>query len=58
MSLDVVITSLTNAVLHVDRWCQLNHMSINSDKSNVMLSVRDKIVKFYNLIQKFHIMIQ
>jgi len=23
-------------VSHVDRWCQHNHMSINSDKSNVM----------------------
>ena len=36
MSLDVVITSLTNDVSHVDRWCQHNHMSIKSDKSNVM----------------------
>ena len=35
-SLDVVITSLTNDVLHVDRWCQRNHMSINTDRSNVM----------------------
>ena len=35
-SLDVVITSLTNDLSHVDRWCQHNHMSINSDKSNVM----------------------
>ena len=36
-SLDVVITSLTNDVLHVDRWCQRNHMSINTDRSNVMV---------------------
>ena len=36
MSLDVVITSLTNDSSHVDRWCQHNHMSIKSDKSNVM----------------------
>ena len=37
-SLDVVITSLTNDLSHVDRWCQHNHMSINSDKSNVMFN--------------------
>ena len=35
-SLDIVITSLTNDLSHVDRWRQLDHMSINSDKSNVM----------------------
>jgi len=35
-SLDVVITSLTNDVSHVDRWCQHNRMFIKSDKSNVM----------------------
>jgi len=35
-SLDVVITSLTNDLSYVDRWCQHNQMSINSDKSNVM----------------------
>ena len=34
--LDVVITSLTNDLSHVGRWCQHIHMSINSDKSNVM----------------------
>jgi len=28
-SLDIVFTSLTNDVAHVDTWCQLNHMSIN-----------------------------
>jgi len=35
-SLDVVVTSLTNDLSHIDRWCQHNHMSIHSDKSNVM----------------------
>ena len=35
-SFDVVVASLTNDLLHVDQWCQLNHMSINSDKSKVM----------------------
>ena len=25
-----------NNLSHVDRWCQHNHMSINSDKSNLM----------------------
>ena len=34
-SLDVVVSSLTNDVAHVDKWCQFNHMSINSDKSKV-----------------------
>ena len=54
-SLDIVITSLTNDLSHVDRWRQLDHMSINSDKSNVMfISSRQT----QNLIQKFHIMIQ
>ena len=35
-SLDVVVTSLTNILAHIDKWCQRKQMSINSDKSNVM----------------------
>ena len=35
-SLDVVVTSLTNDLAHVDKWYQPNHMSINSDKAKVM----------------------
>ena len=34
--LDVVITSLTNDLSHVDRLCEHNHMYIHSDKSIVM----------------------
>ena len=34
-SLDVVVSVLTNDLAHVDKWCQLNHMSKNSDKSKV-----------------------
>ena len=46
-SLDVVITSLTNDVLHVDRWCQHDHMSINSDISNVyQFETKSSISKF------------
>ena len=36
-SLDVVVTSLTNDLEHVNKWCQLNHMSIKSDKSKAMI---------------------
>ena len=35
-SIDIVVDSLSNDLLHVDQWCQLNHMSINSEKSKVM----------------------
>jgi len=30
------INIINNDLSHVHRWCQHNHMSINSDKSNVM----------------------
>jgi len=34
--LGVVVRTLTNDLAHIDRWCQLKYISINSDKSNVM----------------------
>ena len=46
--LDVVITSLTNDLSHVDRLCEHNHicMYINSDKSIVMFISSRQIRQF------------
>jgi len=59
--LDVVITSLTNDLSHVDRLCEHNHMYIHSDKSIVMFISSRQIrqilqynpeIKFYDSVTK------